>query len=816
MADIAQIGFSADTGDLKEAKASLDALVPSAENVDRANEQVAGSFNRVGQAAGVASNGLRTEKTALDQAASGAMNHTKAVEKLIAANTSAAASLAAAGRDARQFDSHIVAYRQSLLGAGNAIKFTAAEGLNFTRQMSDIGVTLAMGMNPLMVALQQGPQLFDIMQTAGMRAGVGIGAVFRAAGAVIWTALAPILPIVLAIAAAVAVVAAGFGLAARAINQGAGDMTAGLGLTEKQLEKVKKSGVDTAVTISDVFFGFFDVVGERLTKAFDGPLKWLADAWNSTMDFITKYGLLTVKAVIGFFVGAVYAIRDGWSLLPGALGDIAIQAANGVIAAVEWMINKSISGINVLITMANAAAAQVGLSGFDKLSDVSINPIANQFDGMGSKLRKAVGNGFRDGLHDASQSVDSFLGDVGNAARRRARNRILAAAGEAAPGSDGADKADKPKHGEKTNAEKFDEMIAGADRQLAQLKRAGAEIGLYGEALSRARYEHQLLNEAAEKGIKLGPAEIATIKTKASELAKQAEANRTGSWWQGQIEKAELENAMFARQRGELNLTGEALIAYRYETELLLDAKRQHIELSAQEISAIHQSSVAYAANAEEIRKQKEALDGAKDVARGFFQDLYQNARHGQSVWSAFANAFVSAIDKMIDKLVNSQIDKMINSMFDQSGSGGGGGGWFEKAMMTIFAPNAKGNGFDSGGVVPFAAGGVFTNSIVDSPTLFKFAAGGKFGVMGEAGPEAILPLKRGTDGNLGVRMNGGGSRGAPNINVTLETNHYLTGALSTDDIVRVYKESAKATEAQLRQKIPQIIEQYNRDGVLV
>ncbi len=66
-------------------------------------------------------------------------------------------------------------------------------------------------------------------------------------------------------------------------------------------------------------------------------------------------------------------------------------------------------------------------------------------------------------------------------------------------------------------------------------------------------------------------------------------------------------------------------------------------------------------------------------------------------------------------------------------------------------AVNAKGGVYDAG-VKMFAKGGTFTNGIVDSPTLFKFAKG--TGLMGEAGPEAIMPLKRDGNGNLGVRAN--------------------------------------------------------------
>ena len=58
------------------------------------------------------------------------------------------------------------------------------------------------------------------------------------------------------------------------------------------------------------------------------------------------------------------------------------------------------------------------------------------------------------------------------------------------------------------------------------------------------------------------------------------------------------------------------------------------------------------------------------------------------------------------------------------------------------------------GGVTPFAKGGV-----VASPTYF--GSGGGLGLMGEAGAEAILPLRRGPDGALGVAAEGGGGGGA-------------------------------------------------------
>jgi len=65
-------------------------------------------------------------------------------------------------------------------------------------------------------------------------------------------------------------------------------------------------------------------------------------------------------------------------------------------------------------------------------------------------------------------------------------------------------------------------------------------------------------------------------------------------------------------------------------------------------------------------------------------------------------------------------------------------------------SPNfAKGGAFNNGNIIPFATGG-----IVGSPSLFPLS-GGKSGLMGEAGPEAILPLSRGPGGKLGVDASG-------------------------------------------------------------
>lgn len=82
---------------------------------------------------------------------------------------------------------------------------------------------------------------------------------------------------------------------------------------------------------------------------------------------------------------------------------------------------------------------------------------------------------------------------------------------------------------------------------------------------------------------------------------------------------------------------------------------------------------------------------------------------------------------------------------------------------------SAKGNVFRAGNMVPFAKGGVIdsikrfaTGGIVASPTKFPMRDGG-VGLMGEAGPEAIMPLTRTADGKLGVKAEGQGGGGQSN-----------------------------------------------------
>lgn len=98
--------------------------------------------------------------------------------------------------------------------------------------------------------------------------------------------------------------------------------------------------------------------------------------------------------------------------------------------------------------------------------------------------------------------------------------------------------------------------------------------------------------------------------------------------------------------------------------------------------------------------------------------------------------------------------------------------------------------------ILKFAKGGVFSNSVVNTPTTFSLAQ------MGEAGPEAVMPLRRDAKGNLGVTANVGGN----NNQELLVEIRALRGE------VEKLRYEAQAT-AKHTNKSAKILERVTRDG---
>jgi hypothetical protein len=119
-------------------------------------------------------------------------------------------------------------------------------------------------------------------------------------------------------------------------------------------------------------------------------------------------------------------------------------------------------------------------------------------------------------------------------------------------------------------------------------------------------------------------------------------------------------------------------------------------------------------------------------------------------------SGFEDALKQMLFRIsANMAAANLTEKLFGTNGQGGSASDGLIGGLMKAFG-FADGGAF---GVHAFANGGTFSNNLYTQPTPFKFANGGGFslGVMGEAGPEAVMPLARDSSGKLGVRAQGGG-----------------------------------------------------------
>ena len=178
-----------------------------------------------------------------------------------------------------------------------------------------------------------------------------------------------------------------------------------------------------------------------------------------------------------------------------------------------------------------------------------------------------------------------------------------------------------------------------------------------------------------------------------------------------------------------------------------------------------------------EIAALETALGGAGEMAAAFEGELArmqstlaETQRTVDSLSGGFSRGLRRALDGVIfdGRKLSDALQGLGRSIADTAYGAairpvaGHLGGLLSQGVGGLIAgalPFAKGGGFVDGQVIPFASGGV-----VRGPTAFPMR--GATGLMGEAGPEAIMPLSRGVDGRLGVRMQGGARAVQVTINV--------------------------------------------------
>ena len=244
-------------------------------------------------------------------------------------------------------------------------------------------------------------------------------------------------------------------------------------------------------------------------------------------------------------------------------------------------------------------------------------------------------------------------------------------------------------------------------------------------------------------------------------------------------EEAELTKFIYALEkemgatRAQLNEEQQA----QYDTILAL--KEEYIQKTEAQVAAN-----------ERLKQAEEKVQAvSKSLANETVGALKSIVNGTKTASEAFRDMALNIIQQIMDILIWQPLITSLTNAFSSAltpaSSGGSATGAFGSFVGSLFGFQ-KGGAFSAGNIIPFANGGV-----VNSPTMFGMS-GGRTGLMGEAGPEAIMPLKRGSDGKLGVE--GGG-----NVTVHQTFNFSANGDESVKKIIaQAAPKIAQMTEAKI------------------
>lgn len=515
---------------------------------------------------------------------------------------------------------------------------------NIAAQFQDIGVTAAMGMNPLLIALQQGTQLSAVLNS--MEKPIqGLADAFKQIinPTSLWTIALTALAVV--------------GL----------QMVDWIGVAQSSLNGLA-SAMDFVASHSDSF-------GAVLTGLVGviGVIKFES----------IKTGLMSVYSVLA----KVFSTLSSWSKLVDVFAKIKKSIIE--LTIVQWALNNPVKAVT--------ASILAGVTAWAAFSEAGRNAL-NKTIGYTLAAAYSIGGAMEAGFKSIYKGFDEAFGEL----------------------------SDKMKE------------IAGKDY-------IAAVDGIIGSVASAASAKFEEWSNSLNKIDK---------KTK-----KVIEA------W------ADLQNQMNQDISGaqlEQRLIGVDTYTSEYEktrADLMNQATNAGIPLTPDKIAYIEEASDSLARTREETEKLNDVFNTSKSITNSFFQDMRTGLRDGASAWEAFGNAALNVLDSILSKMTDVGVDYLFNAM--------GAAGWFSgnSAEFSTASGGFDHVGYDdafNAGMADaglFAKGGAFTNGVYNSPTLFKFANGGQFGVMGEAGPEAVMPLRRGPDGSLGVDAEGiGGNNVVVNV----------------------------------------------------
>lgn len=330
-----------------------------------------------------------------------------------------------------------------------------------------------------------------------------------------------------------------------------------------------------------------------------------------------------------------------------------------------------------------------------------------------------------------------------------------------------------------TEGEKASELYAAShqagtkwtDEQRRAIQASSAELAKWtqkaDENVRKQREQADALKDLTEAARKFR--DEATLTT---ETAGMSDRQRS------RFDETQQVDRVFAKAGGDKST--QAVIA-RSEALDALDKKYKAI--AAAEADWMSGVSRGYANWFDEISNVSGTVsDGVKTTLDSAFGNVTSMLEGNKVSWKSWGISVLQIIEKVALQMAvvsamggASSGSGIFGSLIGSVGSFFGGGAGASASTGTAvssygsnFQFNAKGGVYDSPSL------SAFSNEIVRNPTMFAFAKGGA-GIMGEAGPEAIMPLTRAPDGSLGVRAVGGGGgqsvSSAPQVYITIDGN---------------------------------------------
>lgn len=305
-----------------------------------------------------------------------------------------------------------------------------------------------------------------------------------------------------------------------------------------------------------------------------------------------------------------------------------------------------------------------------------------------------------------------------------------------------------------------------------------------------------------------------TLAVQKAMTARQLAADRASS--KATMSSGEAQQA--AAQEAIIDKYADATARYNEQLKQKLITQEQYddliVKLTNDEALEHAQQDHVYA---QQKAQQQSFSTGWNQAFNQYLEDAKNTAKDGQQLFGDMANGMSGALSNFVTtgKLNFNDFTKTIladfakiaaeklvagiaGSLFGGDGYTAGGSAASNSADSIDagggWSPAMANGGAFNGGVQFFAKGDVF-----DSPTAFGMA-GGKTGVMGEAGPEAIMPLSRGSDGKLGVKA----STQPPNVQISAPINITMTGGDtgSASDRAALAKQVQTITESTFNREL--------------